>query len=190
MGSLVIVTGPTVIVPMLRRIRTHQRLCSILHWEGVLIDSIGVFIAILCFEWAVEGGGAVALPNFILRIISGIGLGTLGGYGIYWMLTRGWVPSKNVNAFSLASALLIFGTTELIKPEAGLLAVTIAGLVVGIKKPAQLAEVKAFKAEIVDLLIGMLFLLLVSRLEFSQFENFFNQAVSGFYFPSFLLFVR
>ena len=175
MGSLVIVTGPTVIVPMLRRIRTHQRLCSILHWEGVLIDSIGVFIAILCFEWAVEGGGAVALPNFILRIISGIGLGTLGGYGIYWMLDRGWVPSKNVNAFSLASALLIFGTTELIKPEAGLLAVTIAGLVVGIKKPAQLAEVKAFKAEIVDLLIGMLFLLLVSRLEFSQFENFFNQ---------------
>lgn len=175
MGSLVIVTGPTVIVPMLRRIRTHQRLCSILHWEGVLIDSIGVFIAILCFEWAVEGGGAVALPNFLLRIVSGIGLGSLGGYGIYWMLSRGWVPAKNVNAFSLACALLIFGTTELIKPEAGLLAVTIAGLVVGIKKPAQLREVKAFKAEIVDLLIGMLFLLLVSRLEFSQFQNFFAQ---------------
>ncbi|MGC6455641.1 MAG: cation:proton antiporter [Coraliomargaritaceae bacterium] len=175
MGSLVIVTGPTVIVPMLRRIRTHQRICSILHWEGVLIDSIGVFIAILCFEWAVEGGGSVALPNFILRIVSGIGLGTLGGYGIYWMLSRGWVPSKNVNAFSLASALLIFGTTELIKPEAGLLAVTLAGLVVGIKKPAQLREVKAFKAEIVDLLIGMLFLLLVSRLELNQFKNFFEQ---------------
>lgn len=174
MGSLVIVTGPTVIVPMLRRIRTHQRLCSILHWEGVLIDSIGVFIAILCFEWAVEGGGAVALPNFLLRIISGIGLGSLGGYGIYWMLSRGWVPAKNVNAFSLASALLIFGTTELIKPEAGLLAVTIAGLVVGFKKPSQLQEVKAFKAEIVDLLIGMLFLLLVSRLELSQFKSFFD----------------
>lgn len=175
MGSLVIVTGPTVIVPMLRRIRTHQRLCSILHWEGVLIDTIGVFIAILCFEWAVEGGGAVALPNFLLRIISGVGLGTLGGFGIYWMLSRGWVPSKSVNAFSLASALLIFGMTELIKPEAGLLAVTLAGLIVGIKKPQQLREVKAFKAEIVDLLIGMLFLLLVSRLEFSQFKSFFNQ---------------
>ncbi len=189
MGSLVIVTGPTVIVPMLRRIRTHQRLCSILHWEGVLIDSIGVFIAILCFEWAVEGGGAVALPNFLLRIISGIGLGTAGGYGIYWMLSRGWVPAKNVNAFALASALLVFGATELVKPEAGLLAVTIAGLVVGIKKPAQLREVKAFKAEIVDLLIGMLFLLLVSRLEFSQFKDFFEQG-GIWVLLSVILFVR
>lgn len=174
MGSLVIVTGPTVIVPMLRRIRTSQRLCSILHWEGVLIDSIGVFIAILCFEWVVEGGGAVALPNFLIRIISGVGIGSAGGYGIYWMMKRGWVPDNIVNAFSLGSALLIFGATELIKPEAGLLSVTIAGLIVGLKKPRQLREVKAFKAEIVDLLIGMLFLLLVSRLELQQFIDFFE----------------
>lgn len=174
MGSLVIVTGPTVIVPMLRRIRTSQRLCSILHWEGVLIDSIGVFIAILCFEWVVEGGGAVALPNFLIRVISGVGIGFAGGYGIYSMMKRGWVPDNIVNAFSLGSALLIFGATELIKPEAGLLSVTIAGLIVGIKKPRQLREVKAFKAEIVDLLIGMLFLLLVSRLELQQFIDFFE----------------
>ena len=74
MGSLVIVTGPTVIVPMLRRIRTHQKLCRILHWEGVLIDSIGVFIAILCFEWVVEGGGTVALPSSsVSSVASGSG---------------------------------------------------------------------------------------------------------------------
>lgn len=173
-GSLVIVTGPTVIVPMLRRIRTHQRLCSILHWEGVLIDSIGVFIAILCFEWVVEGGGAVALPNFLIRVVSGIGIGGIGGYAIYSMMKRGWVPDSIVNAFSLASAMLIFGATELIKPEAGLLSVTIAGLIVGLKKPRQLREIKAFKAEIVDLLIGMLFILLVARLEFQQFADFFK----------------
>ena len=64
MGSLIIVTGPTVIVPLLRRIRVQQKLASILHWEGVLIDTIGVFTAILCFEWVVEGGGAVAIPSF------------------------------------------------------------------------------------------------------------------------------
>ena len=50
MGSLVIVTGPTVIVPLLRRIRIKQKIANVLHWEGVLIDSIGVFVAILCFE--------------------------------------------------------------------------------------------------------------------------------------------
>ncbi len=177
MGSCVIVTGPTVIVPLLHRVRVQQKLSSILHWEGVLIDSIGVFIAILCFEWVVEGGGAVALPNFLIRIVSGMGIGAVGGYLIYLFMRRGWVPDNIVNAFALASAMLIFGATEMVKPEAGLLSVTIAGLIVGIKKPRQLREVKAFKAEIVDLLIGMLFLLLVARLEFQQFLDFF--AVGG-----------
>ncbi len=173
MGSCVIVTGPTVIVPLLRRVRVHQKISSILHWEGVLIDSIGVFIAILCFEWVVEGGGAVALPNFIIRVVSGAGIGVAGGYAIYLIMKRGWVPDNIVNAFSVASAMLIFGATELIKPEAGLLSVTLAGLIVGLKKPRQLREVKAFKAEIVDLLIGMLFILLVARLELQQFKDFF-----------------
>ncbi|MFQ3271226.1 MAG: NhaP-type Na+/H+ or K+/H+ antiporter/mannitol [Lentimonas sp.] len=174
MGSLIIVTGPTVIVPLLRRIRVDQKIGSILHWEAVLIDSIGVFIAILCFEWVVEGGGTVALPNFLIRIVSGGAIGFIGGYLIYWFMKHRWVPDNIVNAFALASAMLIFGLTELIKPEAGLLAVTIAGLIVGLNKPRQLREVKAFKAEIVDLLIGLLFLLLVARLELQQFVDFFT----------------
>jgi len=174
MGSLIIVTGPTVIVPLLRRIRVEQKIGSILHWEAVLIDSIGVFIAILCFEWVVEGGGTVALPNFLIRVAGGSVIGLIGGYIIYWFMKHDWVPDNIVNAFALASAMLIFGVTELIKPEAGLLSVTIAGLIVGLNKPRQLREVKAFKAEIVDLLIGLLFLLLVARLELQQFVNFFK----------------
>ena len=189
MGSLIIVTGPTVIVPLLRRIRIQQKLGSILHWEAVLIDSIGVFIAILCYEWVVEGGGAVALPNFLIRIVSGAGIGLVGGYAIYYTMHRAWVPDNIVNAFSLASAMLIFGLTELIRPEAGLLSVTIAGLIVGLKKPRQLREVKAFKAEIVDLLIGLLFLLLVSRLRLEQFQSFFDLG-GGWVLLSVILLVR
>ncbi|WP_269522912.1 cation:proton antiporter [Coraliomargarita parva] len=189
MGSLVIVTGPTVIVPLLRRIRVQQKLGSILHWEGVLIDSIGVFVAILCFEWVVEGGGTVALPNFLIRIVSGAGIGVAGGYTIYWLMSRGFVPDNIVNAFALACAMFIFGATELIKPEAGLLAVTIAGIIVGVKKPRRLREIKAFKAEIVDLLIGMLFLLLVARLEFSEFTRFFEMG-GGWVLLSVILLIR
>jgi len=189
MGSLIIVTGPTVIVPLLRRIRVDQKIGSILHWEAVLIDSIGVFIAILCFEWVVEGGGTVALPNFLIRIVSGAGIGFVGGYLIYWFMKHDWVPDNIVNAFALASAMLLFGATELVKPEAGLLAVTIAGLIVGLNKPRQLREVKAFKAEIVDLLIGLLFLLLVARLELQQFIDFFN-AGGGWVLFSVILLIR
>lgn len=189
MGSLVIVTGPTVIVPLLRRIRLSKRVASILHWEAVLIDSIGVFVAILCYEWVAEGGGAVALPNFIVRILSGATLGVVGGYLIYFTMRRGWVPDNIVNAFSLASAMLLFGLTELIRPEAGLLSVTVAGLIVGLKKPRQLREVKAFKAEIVDLLIGLLFLLLVARLEWAQFVSFYSNG-GGWVLLSVIFLVR
>ncbi len=209
MGSLIIVTGPTVIVPLLRRIRIDQKVGSILHWEAVLIDTIGVFIAILCFEWVVdknggavvlpdylisfewvfESGGAVALINFIIRVISGSAIGLIGGYIIYWLMKKNWVPDDIVNAFTLASAMLIFGLTELIKPEAGLLSVTVAGLIVGLKKPRQIKEVKAFKAEIVDLLIGLLFLLLVSRLKIQQFIDFFD-AGGGLVLFSVILLIR
>jgi NhaP-type Na+/H+ or K+/H+ antiporter/mannitol/fructose-specific phosphotransferase system IIA component (Ntr-type) len=189
MGSLIIVTGPTVIVPLLRRIRLQQKLGSILHWEGVLIDTIGVFIAILCFEWVVEGGGAVAIPSFLIRVLGGAVIGLIGGFSIYWLMRKNWVPDNIINAFALASAVLIFGATELIKPEAGLLSVTIAGLIVAIKKPRQLREIKAFKAEIVDLLIGMLFLLLVARLELQQFVDFFKQG-GGWVLFSVILVIR
>ena len=189
MGSLVIVTGPTVIVPLLRRIRLDQKLGTILHWEAVLIDSIGVFVAILCFEWVVEGGGAVALPNFLIRIVGGAVIGFSGGYLIYLFMRKGWVPDSMINAFALASAMLIFGITELIKPEAGLLSVTVAGLIVGLKKPRQLREVKAFKAEITDLLIGLLFLLLVARLEFTQFADFFSHG-GGWVLLAVILLIR
>ena len=190
MGSLIIVTGPTVIVPLLRRIRIDQKVGGILHWEAVLIDSIGVFIAILCFEWVVdEDGGTVALPNFLIRIISGASIGFTGGFIIYWLMKRSWIPDDIINAFTLASAMLIFGVTELVKPEAGLLSVTVAGLIVGLKKPRQLKEIKAFKAEIVDLLIGLLFLLLVARLEIQQFIDFF-EAGGGWVLFSVILIIR
>ncbi len=189
MGSLIIVTGPTVIVPLLRRIRVKQRIGSVLHWEGVLIDSIGVFIAILCFEWVVEGGGDVAVQNFIIRVVSGGLIGVVGGYLIYWCMRHGVVPDDTVNAFVVAGAMLVFGVTELVKPEAGLLSVTIAGLIVGLKKPRQLREVKAFKAEVVDLLIGLLFLLLVARLELAQFRAFFD-AGGGWVLLAVILIIR
>ena len=189
MGSLIIVTGPTVIVPLLRRIRIDQKVASILHWEAVLIDSIGVFIAILCFEWVADPGGSEPLQNFLIRIISGASIGFSGGYVIYWLMKLNWVPDDIVNAFTLASALLIFGLTELIQPEAGLLSVTVAGLIIGLKKPRQIKEIKAFKAEIVDLLIGLLFLMLVARLEIQQFVNFFNNG-GGWVLISVILLIR
>lgn len=171
-GSLVIVTGPTVIAPLLKRVRVTPRLHNILHWEGVLIDPIGVFIAILCFEWASGSGGQAALINLVLRFAVGLALGGAGGVLMILCLRRRLVPDDMVNIFALAMALVTFGAAELLVSEAGLLAVTVAGFVLGLNRPAQLRELRQFKAEITDLLIGTLFILLSARLGFDQFRTF------------------
>ncbi|MEM9399877.1 MAG: cation:proton antiporter [Verrucomicrobiota bacterium] len=171
-GSMIIVTGPTVIVPLLRRIQVKQKLHSILHWEGVLIDPIGVFVAILCFEWVVGDQGGMALTNFLMRVVIGLGIGVGGGYLIYLILKKQLIPEEIQNSFTLAAAVFIFGITEFFISEGGLMAVTAAGFVVGWKHPVDLKEIKKFKAEITDLLIGLLFILLAARLEFDAFKQF------------------
>ena len=171
-GSLIIVTGPTVISPMLKRIRINAKLNSILHWEGVLIDPIGVFVAVMCLEWVIGGHGGEAVTFFMLRIGSGMAIGILGGKLISWIVSSEFIPEDMLNNFILGSAVLLFGMTELIASEAGLLTVTVAGLVIGIRKPQRIKQIKKFKAELTDLLIGVLFILLASRLTIDQFQSF------------------
>ncbi|MDA0748225.1 MAG: cation:proton antiporter [bacterium] len=169
-ASLVIVTGPTVIAPLLKRIKVKSNLHSILHWEGVLIDPVGVFVAILCFEWIT--GQDMAVARFGMRFVWGIGLGGVGGLAIYRLIRSKWVQDDMMNVFALASAVLIFGIAEGLFSESGLLAVTVAGFVLGLKRPGELKAIRQFKAEITDLLIGTLFILLSARLELDQFEAF------------------
>ena len=171
-GSLVIVTGPTVIAPLLKRIRVNQRLHSVLHWEGVLIDPIGVFIAVLCFEFFGEAQGEAAFLNLVQRIGAGLVFGLFGGWLLALLVRRKMVPTEMINVFSLGMAMLIFGAAEAVRNEAGLLSVTIAGFVFGLSPSAKIKQVRQFKAELTDLLIGTLFILLAARLEFQQFQDF------------------
>jgi len=171
-ASLVVVTGPTVISPLLKRVKVRPRLHSILHWEGVLIDPIGVFVAILCYEWLGDQGRDLALVRFVLRFIWGVGLGLAGGLAVDRIIRSRFVSDDMMNVFALASAVLIFGLGESLFSESGLLAVTVSGFVLGLKRPGELKKIRQFKAEITDLLIGTLFILLASRLELGQFSDF------------------
>ena len=171
-GSLVIVTGPTVIAPLLKRIRIHLRLHSILHWEGVLIDPIGVLIAVLCYEFVSGSDQTAALANFAIRVVAGLGIGAAGGSLLGVAVRRKLIPEDMVNIVALASAVLIFGLAEVILEESGLLAVTAAGFLFGVLGSGRLKQVRIFKAELTDLLIGTLFILLAARLDPDQFRDF------------------
>jgi NhaP-type Na+/H+ or K+/H+ antiporter/mannitol/fructose-specific phosphotransferase system IIA component (Ntr-type) len=169
-GSLVIVTGPTVISPLLQRIKVKEHLHQILHWEGVLIDPIGVFIAILCFEWlGIEGSLMHHLGQFSLRILIGISIGVLGGLIISRLLRLGWIPEEQANIFVLVAALLLFGISEFFVHEAGIMTVVVAGLVLGWRRPERLGHIQQFKSELTELSIAILFVLLSANLDLSNF---------------------
>jgi NhaP-type Na+/H+ or K+/H+ antiporter/mannitol/fructose-specific phosphotransferase system IIA component (Ntr-type) len=176
-ASLVIVTGPTVIQPILKRIRLKWNLHHTLHWEGVLIDPIGVFAAVLAFEWVLGGGGEMALFNLGLRVLGGLIIGFVSGELICLLLRHKTVPEDMINAFMLGAAVMVFGLTEALITEGGLLSVTVAGLVVGARQPPEIKAIVEFKSTLVDLLIGFVFILLTARLELSQFFDF---GIKGF----------
>ena len=171
-ASLVTVTGPTVIMPLMKRIRVRPNLRDILSWEAVLVDPIGAFLAVLCFEGIVRQGGGAALTNFGLRITVGLAVGLIGGLLLAWTLRRNWIPEDMLSVSVLGGAVLIFGAAELVLSEAGLLSTVAGGLVLGASNLPWLKEVKRFKAELSELMIGMLFILLASRLKLDQFRQF------------------
>ena len=110
--------------------------------------------------------------HLALRILTGLAIGGLGGYAIVQAFRRKLIPDNLQNAFALAAAVAIFGLTEAVISEAGLLSVTLAGFVVGWLQPVELKQIRQFKAEITDLLIGMLFILLSARLKLAEFHDF------------------
>ena len=173
-ASLVIVTGPTVIGPLLKRLGVAERLANILRWEAVLIDPIGVFAAILCYEWLILGEAQNAFLSLGARVVGGVIVGLLGGVAIaLGMRSRRWIPADLLNMFVLAGAVLTFGAAEAIRPEAGLLSVTVAGFVVGLMtKGAEIERVHKFKEELTHLLIALVFMLLAARLNMDQVRSF------------------
>ncbi len=173
-ASLVIVTGPTVIGPMLHRIRAQAKLHHILHWEGVLIDPIGVFIALLCFEYyaSTDGAHELVLQDFLFRFAVGTALGVAFGFVLDAILRREWIDKGHNNIFVLAMAMLNFGLADMLISESGLLSVTVAGLVLGIRRSPQIRDIVTYKVELKDFLIGLLFVLLAANLDLRSFLDY------------------
>lgn len=171
-GSLLVVTGPTVVAPILRRINIHDRIKNILFWESVLVDAIGVFLAVLCFEWIspdVSHGSWSPLVRFGTRLGVGMGLGMLAALLIIKILRTTLVRDEHTNIFVLAFSLFTYASAEAMMHEAGVLAVIVAGFGVALVRPVQLANIKRFKLELTELLVGTLFVLLAGTL---RLENF------------------
>lgn len=173
-GTLVIVTGPTVITPLLRRIKVRRNLETILEAEGVLIDPVGAVVAVVALETVVslsEADVAHGALGIASRLGIGLAAGVVGGLVIAVLLRfRKVVPDGFENVFTLATVLVLYQASNLAMAESGIMAVTAAGLVVGNMRTRVHRDLAEFKEQLTVMLIGMLFVLLAAdvRLESVQ----------------------
>ncbi len=131
-GAVTVVTGPTVIIPMLRTVRPTAHLANILRWEGIVIDPVGALLAVLVFELIVSGLGVAAvghvLNTFITILLVGLLLGGLAGYLLGQALRHHWLPDYLQNMATLTLVFGVFAFSNLLAEESGLLAVTVMGM--------------------------------------------------------------
>jgi NhaP-type Na+/H+ or K+/H+ antiporter len=169
-GTLIIVTGPTVITPLLRRIKVRHKVATVLEAEGVLIDAIGAVAAVMALEIVLSlpelhGGGVPwdAALLVIPRLSFGFLCGLLGGLAIALLLrVKELVPKGMENVFALSLVLALFQLSNFALPESGIMTVTVAGIVVGNVQTRVRRDLLEFKEQLTVMLIGMLFVMLAA----------------------------
>jgi NhaP-type Na+/H+ or K+/H+ antiporter len=169
-GALGSVTGPTVIVPMLRSMKPTARIGNILRWEGILVDAIGALLAVLVYEAIVSGRQTDSAVAFIKLIGAGAGLGMVGAFAIGTVLRKHWIPGYLINYFTLALVLMVFTLANAVEHESGLVAVTVMGITLANMRGVHVGEILDFKEHLTVLLISVLFLLLSARMEFGLIQ--------------------
>ncbi|MFQ5425246.1 MAG: cation:proton antiporter [Phycisphaerae bacterium] len=172
LGAVLVVTGPTVIGPMLRQMRPAGSVGAALKWEGIVIDPIGALLAVLIFEAiAIGEPGAAALHvagAVTKTIVFGGGIGAAAALLLIVMLERYWIADFLQNAVSLMLVVAAFTLANHLQHESGLLAVTVMGFALANQKRVDVEDIVEFKENLRVLLISALFIVLAARLELAQ----------------------
>jgi NhaP-type Na+/H+ or K+/H+ antiporter len=176
LGAILVVTGPTVIGPLLSHIRPLKRIGTILKWEGIMIDPLGAIMAVLVFETILAGNISDAGPLIFLGIFKTLLIGGLIGFGIAKLLIqlirKFLIPDFLQEAVALVLVIGAFVISNILQPESGLLTVTLMGLFMDNQKVVSIKHIVEFKENLRVIIISSIFILLAARLKFSDFQNF------------------
>ncbi|MDT8414921.1 MAG: sodium:proton antiporter [Flavobacteriaceae bacterium] len=177
-ASLIIVTGPTVISPILRNIPMKKNISAILKWEGILIDPIGALIAVLVFEFILVGargnGDINIFAEFGKTLLTGVSIGVSSAYVMYFLIKKEAIPKYLMNVFSLAAVLGVFVVSDLFAHESGLLSVVVMGMVLANINLPNIKELLHFKESLSVLLISILFILLAANINIADMLLVYN----------------
>ncbi len=142
-------TGPTVIMPLLRNIRASGRMDSIMKWEGIVIDPIGALLAVLVFQSVAAGGVIEASEqvafSVLKTVIVGGAIGVAGARALITLLRKYWVPDYLQNPVTLMILIVSFVLSDFIQRESGFVTVTIMGIVLANQKTVSVKRIMEFK---------------------------------------------
>lgn len=178
LGAILVVSGPTVVMPLLEHFRLSARVNSVLKWEGIFIDPVGAILAVLVFQTIVATQADVTpvpiVIGFLLTTLTGVVVGSIGAAIIYFALDGYRVPEALRNSVTLAIVLIVFAISDLIRVESGLLAVTLMGVVLANQRRISVGRIIEFKEELRGILLAVLFVVLSARLTMEELTGVLN----------------
>lgn len=189
-GAILVVTGPTVIIPILRQIRLKTGLNALLKWEGIFIDPLGAVFAVLAYEIIQVTQIRDATPVIAFTIIKTLLIGGCVGFStsslLIGLMYRRRLPDFLHIPITLMLVVSAFVASNMIQAEAGLLATTVMGVMLANQKWVSVKHILEFKENLGVLLISLLFIILAARL---KFEEFFKIGWEGLIFLGVLILI-
>lgn len=181
LGAILVVTGPTVIVPLLRQLRLRGRVGPILRWEGMMNDPLGAILALLVFEGILTGDLLQARTIAVAGMVRALVVGALGAIlfarALRVALVRFWMPDHLRAPVALMMALTLFGLCDLFQAESGLVAVTLMGVLLANDEKVEVGSILEFKETLSVLLISVLFILLSARVTRESLLSYSGQSL-------------
>ena len=171
-GAFMVVTGPTVVIPLLRHIHPSKKMGSIAKWEGIIIDPIGAVLAVLVFEFIrnYEQGDSFlgVVMALLVTVVTGLVIAYSSSKLLLLFTRKYWIPDYLHGVVFLAVALGTFGISNLIQHESGLLTVTVLGILLVNQKEVSIHHIIEFKEHLGVFLISSLFIVLGSNFDLAQ----------------------
>jgi NhaP-type Na+/H+ or K+/H+ antiporter/mannitol/fructose-specific phosphotransferase system IIA component (Ntr-type) len=186
-GAILTVTGPTVVIPLLRQIRPSGRVGTVAKWEGITVDPVGAILAVLALETVIvlQGATSEGLDGVVLHAVEGlfkmlftsVGVSVTAAFAIVFSLHRRLVPDYLENSVALMIVIAAYAISNVLQEESGLLTATLMGIFVANQRYASVRGIGEFKEDLQVLLIACLFILLSARLELDALSGLRGRAL-------------
>ncbi len=179
LAAILVVSGPTVVLPLVRFARVREPVNAILRWEGIFIDPVGATLAIVVLDAVIadEGAGS-SVQRILITTVAGTVAGLLGAAILVLLFNRHWVADNLHNPFTLALVVAAFAGADLVQAEAGLFATTVMGVALANQRWAPIAHIREFEENLGSVILASLFIILGARISLDRLGDYLPEALA------------